>query len=235
MNDHPSRITLERLSVGDLSGTVHEVVTRHVDACAPCRLVLEELEAARTARLAAVPPEEFIDRVIERKDRETGPMRASHRWVLGTGALAAAAAMLLLIPRPGSDVRLKGVGVTLHRNREGNVQIMRADETLRAGDALRVVITQAEARPIAAWFVDARGRVDSLLPEGPQSLSAGEHALPGSAVVESPCIDSWLVVATGDAASERTEQELRKAAARGAWSWESKLPESVQIRKLRCE
>jgi hypothetical protein len=237
MTTHPSPITLERLSVGELSGTERTLAAEHAEGCSACRAFLEELKSAQTARLASVPPDEFIARVAERRDREANlEARRQRRWALGGTATAAiAAALFLLIPRPGPQVHLKGAGVTIHRNRGGSVEVLTGDDTIRAGDALRVVITQAQAGPVGAWVVDANGRVDALLASAAQPLPAGEYALPGSAVVESPCVNSWLVVVFGDAANENTAETLHMAIADGVPQGDSWFPKAAQVRKLRCE
>jgi hypothetical protein len=235
MTDHPNRITLERLSVGDLSDPDRVAAVQHTESCPACRAFLEELEAAQTARLTAMPAERFVALVAERRDRDANlATRRRRRWGFGAVAAVAAAALLLLIPRP-EQIRLKGAGVTIHRKRGGEVQVLAGNDTIRAGDALRLVITQAQAGPIAAWMVDARGRVDAWLSDSRQFLAAGEHALPGSVIVESPCVDSWLVVASGAAADEKTAKELRRAVAAGVPAGDAWFPRGTQVRKLRCE
>lgn len=236
MIGHPSPRTLERFSVGDLAGEAQHDAAAHVERCSSCRNFLEELEAAREARLAAVPSERFIASVVERRDRAAVLVRRRfRRLVLGGATLAAAAAMLVLILPPSPDIRLKGAGIALHRNRAGDVRVLASGDTIRAGDAMRIVLSLAQPAPVAAWFVDANGRLDNLLPAGPISLVAGEHPLPGSAIVEAPCSDLQVVVAVGREATKNTETALRKAVAARARNVADWLPRGAIMRSLRCE
>jgi hypothetical protein len=229
MSGHPSEPALERFSVDDLAPAAEAEIAAHVAECAACRGLLDELERARAARLAAAPPDRFVARVAARR------ARTRTRRLISTGMVAfAAAAALLLMLRPRPDVRLKGVGVVIQCRRDAEVHVLGSDEKIRAGDRLRVVVTRAEAGAVAAWFVDDHGRVDALLPE-PAQLAAGEQALPGSAIVEAPCIDSWLVVATGEAANARVEATLRAAVAHGVPAGTAWLPVGAFGRRLQCE
>lgn len=236
MTGHPIRSVLERFSVADLPEAQAQQTEQHVVSCSSCCQYLEELETARSDRMAAVPPARFVAQVGDRRDRQAG---ISHRrpFRLGLGILAgaAAAAVLLLVPGPAPRVSLKGAGVTLHRNRAGDVRIIGADDTIRAGDALRIVVTLPRPYPVAAWFVDAQGRVDSVLAETPLLLPAGEQAFPGSVTVDSPCVDLQLVLAVGPSASSQTETTLRQAVAQGIPATDQWLPAGSLTRSLRCE
>src|SRR5262249_38312673 len=159
-------------------------------------------------------------------------------------------AMLVLVPRTVNEVRLeggdltvqtvnqirlKGGGLTVHRNRAGNIQVLGDNDTIRAGDALRIVLSLTRPDSVAVWFVDAQGRVDRILPAEITQLPSGEHALPGSAVVETPCLDLWIVGAPGADASIPTEMRIRTAFSGGVPSNDNWPPASVIVRRLRCE
>jgi hypothetical protein len=230
MSEHPKPIVLEQLSVGELAGGQRESIARHVEECSACRAFLDELEAAQEAQLAALPPQRFVALVAERRDRARRRLRRG----LAAGVMAlAAAALLLLIPRSGPRLQLKGAGLTVHRLRTGNVRVLATEDTIRSGDALRVVVTLSRPGTAAAWFVDARGRVDRLLPDGLVSLAAGEQPLPGSAVVEAPCYDLLLVV--GIDTTQASEEQLRRAVASGVPAGADWLPQGTMARRLRCE
>ncbi|HET6282820.1 MAG TPA: hypothetical protein VFH73_17785 [Polyangia bacterium] len=238
MTVHPGRNVLERFSVGDLPQPLGRETSRHVSDCASCRGYLDELDAARAARQAAVPPELFVAQVANRRDRGASISSLRRRRRLAAGILttaAAAAAVLLLIPRPVPQVALKGAGVAIHRNRGGQVHILSGDENIRAGDALRIVVTLPRPNQVAAWFVDANGRVDGLLAGATVSLPADEQTLPDSAIVKSPCLDLQLVVVVGARARAETDVSLRQAMARGIPAGEGWVPTGAITRTLRCE
>jgi hypothetical protein len=246
MSLHPSELVLERLSVNDLSREVREVTERHVADCLSCRQFLGSLETAKEERLREVPPEMFMANLARRRRREERLARGRLLSVVA-GAVLAAAAMVVVIPRlretPGQgvqvgtdQVRLKGgTGVTVHRRRDEAVTILPAEARIRAGDGLRVVVTLDRAAVVDVWFVDRQGRVDRLLESGPMELPPGQHALPGSAVVDTPCLDLWLVVATGEAATTLTEAEVRQRVAQVVEGARDDASPEVQIRELGCE
>jgi hypothetical protein len=253
MSLHPSELVLERLSVNDLPREVREETERHVGDCLSCRQFLGELEAEKRERLREVPPEMFMANLARRRKREEQRSRGRLMTIVA-GAMLAAAAMVVVIPRlretpgPGGQVRtdegrgdevrtdqvrLKGgVGVMVHRRRDDAVTALPAEARVRAGDGLRVVVTLDRATVVDVWFVDRQGRVDRLFESGAIELSPGQHALPGSAIVNDPCVDLWLVVATGEAATTLTEAEIRKLVVDGA---RDDASQEIQIRELGCE
>lgn len=242
MSDHPSRLTLERFSVSDLAAPIAQETKGHVDGCASCARYLEELEAESAARLDAFPPSDFVRRVTA---RPTPVVRlADRRRARVVGAIAAlvAAAVLLLVVRSADDdvaqstVALKGAGISIHRSRDEAVRVMADADALRAGDALRVVVTQPRAAPVAAWFVDARGHVDSFTPGGALALPAGESPLPHSARVEAPCVDLALVVLANPTSVDAIEQGMKTALDAGApFTGDAWIPRGAIVRRLRCE
>jgi hypothetical protein len=225
---HPSPLHLERFSVGELAEPTRAATAEHVRACVACAALLDELARAKEARLAAVPPARFVAEVAARVGRRGGLALRRRVTVVG-GALAAAAALFLLVARPRPDVRLRGAGLAVQRQRDGVVQVLASADTVRAGDSLRVVVTLARPARVAAWFLDARGRVDGLTPT-PLELPAGEHALP-AAVVEAPCADLRVVVGVG-AAALTSESALRRAFGAGGAS--GPPPEGTRTLALPC-
>lgn len=231
--NHPSDTLLERFSVGDLAPADRDSSQAHVNACATCRGYLAALSAAHQDLLAAVPPARFVAQVVARQRRTTW-----RRLTRSTAAVAvlSMAAMLALLLRP-PDVRWKGNGFVVERQRGGVVTRLGPDLQVRAGDTLRIIAVMAHAAPVSVWFVDVRGRVDELF-DGPQEVAVGAHALPNSVTVDAPCVDSWIVLGTGENASPRAVAALRAQVRGGiphsdgvpAW-----LPAGALIERLRCE
>ena len=243
---HPGRLELERFSVDDLPRLDRERVTTHVGGCPDCQSYLEGLQAFTDARLAAVPPARFMAQL----DEQRGASKLWLSWRTGLGSLAAAAATATLVwlvfpglmkfnqedealKHQAPQVLFKGAGVAVHRKRGDRVGVLSDGAPVRAGDALRVVITLSRPAPVAVWFVDISGRVDRLHPSDRLMLSSGEHPLEGSAVVERPCTGMWLLVALGDAASR--EQALKAAVSGGVPDGLSWVPPGTMARFLPCE
>jgi ferric-dicitrate binding protein FerR (iron transport regulator) len=231
MTDHPSSLQLERFSVDDLPADAQKKTHAHVQDCPECRHALDELEQARRDCLRELPAEKLLARMAPRPR----PRRPLWSWI-GFGAVTAAAAGLAVVLFfPGAQpIHLKGMGVSVYCRRGDQVRLLAADERIRAGDGLRVVLTLTRQQPAAAWFLDARGRVDRFLTDGSTALDPGEHALPG-AIVESPCVDHWLVVLTGSGAAQRLAAAFEHARADGLPPGEAWAPAGAVIRPLRCE
>ena len=236
MTAHPSRFMLERFCVGDLAPSEERATASHIDECAGCTTRVAWFREQVEQELEALPPETFKAQLSERKSR--GERLASRRsaWISAGAVAMAMAAAFVLVPRATtSDIALKGAGVQVHRNRGGVAKLMEADDRIRSGDALRVVVTLPHAAPIDAWFVDAKGRVDRLLDRaGPLEVQTGEHALPGSGVVEAPCSDMWVVVGLGQAAA-LTESQLKGLGGHPTSGNDDWVPKGCIARPLRCE
>src|SRR5712692_1070124 len=231
MTGHPSGLTLERFSVDDLPPDTRESTRGHLEVCSECRRKLDELERERDSQLRRFSPESLIAS-IRKKRRPFLPLIPA----LGFGALGlVAAAVVLVLFAPGDRVRLKGTAVAIYRQRGDEVRLLGPEQRIRAGDGLRVVLTLATRQPVAAWFVDAQGRVDRFLSEGSAALERGERPLPGSAIVESPCVDLWLVVATGTGAAQRLESAFDRARMDRLPPGERWAPTGSVVRALRCE
>ena len=231
MNGHPSSLQLERFSVEDLPAEAQERTRAHVQDCGDCRGSLAELEKAREDCLRQLPPDRLLARISQkRRDIRQRPL-----WIGLTALTAAAAGLALIWFFPRSErVQLRGSGVSVYCRRGDQVHLLMPGERIRAGDGLRVVLTLASRQPAAAWFVDARGRVDRFLTDGSMALDAGEHALPG-AIVESPCVDLWLVVAAGSDATERLDGAFERARRDGIPPGQGWAPAGAVVRALRCE
>lgn len=230
---HPTSLTLERLSVGDLPAEAGQATQQHVSGCAQCRALLEELQGARDAFLGEWPPERVLARLAATRTPLIQPTR--WRWGALIAAAACVAVALFLVARPQERIQLKGPAVTVHCKRGGEVRILRGDDRIRAGDALRVVLALPRREQVSAWFIDARGRVDRALADASIALDPGEHALPGSVIVESPCLDLCLVVMTGAESSEIGQAAFRRAAAQNLPPGEAWAPRGAIVRTLRCE
>src|SRR5262245_13946302 len=147
---HQSSLTLERLSVGDLPAEASQAAAQHLSGCETCRAFLDELEGARDAFLREWPRE----RILARLEVSRIPLLRQKRWRWAglVAAAACAAVALFFAARPEERIQLKGSAVTVHRKRADEVRILRADDRIRAGDALRVVLAMPRREQVSAWF-----------------------------------------------------------------------------------
>lgn len=236
MSEHPSRFMLERHCVGDLSPAEREKTLFHLESCATCQVKVGAMKEQSEHELERYPADEFVANLSVRMGQEVRKVSQIRRWAVVSAFTAmAAAAAFALIPRPQATIALRGSGLQVHRNRDGMAKLMETNDRIRAGDALRVVVTLPHAEAVDAWFVDATGRVDRLLAtSGALSLGVGEQTLPGSAVVDAPCADMWLVVGVGKGATQAAESTL-KGLGPGLRSGEDWVPKGCLARRLRCE
>ena len=236
MSEHPSRFMLERHCVGDLSPAERDKTVFHLEACSSCQVRIGEIKDEAERELTLLPPDEFVAKLSVRMGREVRRASQFRRWATVSAAAAmAAAAVLMLSPRRSDTVALRGSGLQVHRNRDGMAKLMDTGDRIKAGDALRVVVTLPHPEAVDVWFVDATGRVDRLLTTtGPLALSSGEQALPGSAVVDAPCSDMWVVVGVGAASTASAETTLKRLgpSPRTGDDW---VPKGCLARQLRCE
>lgn len=234
MTTHLGGFVLERYSVEDLPADETAEARRHLDECAVCRRRLASLEEQAARDLADLPPAVFMAQVRERRARKA---RWSTAWAGAVLALGAAAGTWLwLTPAPEADVvLLRGQGVEVQRQRDGVVSRFGPADSIRAGDALRVVVTLPKPASVDVWFLDDEGSVDRPLTNEPVHLAIGEHALPNSAVVSEPCVDLWVVVGIGTAATPDTEAALRRLGPGKRDPDLSWLPSGCFAMPLECE
>ena len=236
MSEHPSRFMLERHCVGDLSPADRDKTVFHLESCPSCQERVGEIKDEAERDLALLPPDEFVAKLSVRMGREVRRASQLRRWAAVSAAAAMAAVFVLMMaPRRPGTVALRGSGLQVHRNRDGMAKLMETGDRIKAGDALRVVVTLPHPEPVDVWFVDATGRVERLLPSGPMQLGSGERALPGSAVVDAPCSDMWIVVGVGAASTSSAESALKRLGPSPSSDGDEWVPKGCLARQLRCE
>jgi len=232
MSLHPASVTLERLAVGDLPAHASADASKHVDACPQCQRFLAELLESTSSCLRSVPPERVLTVVSDARRQRARLLRWTQLSIVGA---VAALVVVLLSPLATAPVRLKGIGLSVQRKRGNEVRVMDSGTGIRAGDALRMVVTLSKPSSVSLWSIDAQGRVDRLGPPGGISLGVGEHALAESAVVESPCVDLWLVLTTGAKAEQQLIDATREAAEKRIAPGEAWVPSGALVKSFRCE
>ena len=236
MSEHPSRFMLERHCVGDLSAAERNKTVFHLESCPSCQVRVGEIKDQAERDLALLPPDEFVAQLSVRMGKEVHRVSQFRRWAaVSVAAAMAAAAAFIMTPRRQDVIALRGSGLQVHRNRDGMAKLMESGDRIRAGDALRIVVTLPHAEPVDVWFVDATGRVDRLLATGPVSLGTGEQALPGSAVVDAPCSDMWVVVGVGASSTSSAEAMLKRLGPGPRDGSDAWVPKGCLARPLRCE
>jgi len=167
---------LERYAAGELDATTRGAIDAHLRGCAACRACLDTIRAD----VVALPPLPVID------VRPPARILAA-RWLFAGGALAAAAAILLVVltrgsqPAPRASVAVKGAGVvvlSVVRERDGAIAI--DPSTYRANDRLKVQLT---CDPGPSVWADVIVYQDdgAAFPIAPAAIPCGNHAtVPGA-------------------------------------------------------
>jgi len=195
---HPSSYALDR------GGPAVEAHLRECEAC-----------GAR-ARAAAAIDRDFETDVLPRtlgRVRARVEQRPRRPWwalFVGTGLVAAAAALVLVArpPRPAPDATpyagLKGEAAlpfAVFVKRGSDVWALGPGQKLRAGDALRFVARVSRPRYLELRGRDAAGAEHTLFPEGPRAaLVRPGEALPGGFVVDAAPGPERLVARISDRA-----------------------------------
>jgi len=185
---------------GELSAEAGQAMALHLEACTICRqrhADLAEEQRRFAGDLPACAPLEQPGAVgasgLRWRVRPPGL-----RWFLGASALAAAAALVLFVARPGqlgtpsvlrSDgfgTRAKGSGASLGWavRRGEHVFTGSPERALRAGDALRFTISSREPVYVAVLGLDAAGRLSVYHPNADRltRVEAGQQQPLPSAV-----------------------------------------------------
>ena len=166
----------------------HSTLGSHVESCGACRTRLARMEQEGEEFRRFVHPR-TVDRLVAARE----PARSGWRRILATlvpvAGLAAAAAMLLVSPRPPADyLGAKGTALSMQvwaGSAEGAREV--ADGEPVPADAL-LRFRVASGQPCLLWLVsvDGRGEISRLFPaqgDAPASVKGGT-TLPGGAALD---------------------------------------------------
>lgn len=203
-----SRFTLLRYALKEFPAEQLQRMEGHISGCEQCKSVLADAEADFGAY------REGWDDHVGRLRRKMGAVDAEEdaeteavgwpgwRWVrmglTGAVALAAAAVVATVFVRPPEDpgrhdVAFKGELALEIIAKRGDVQLEVTNGTLlRAGDALRFVLTTGRAGYVTVFSLDGRGAISPYYPSSNPSADPaplriakpGAHELPGSQVLD---------------------------------------------------
>jgi hypothetical protein len=179
-----SDLALDRLVAGE---RVDAPLEAHVAGCAGCTARLADF---RREQLEALP---LLDELRARPAKITPlPQR---RWILALPIFAAAALVLFLfVPRlrPLPRERAKGTSAALVldvvvRHADGKIEALAPGKRVRAGDAVRFVVSTARPGHLVILGLDAAGKVSVYVADGadPHPIVRGaRQAMPGSIILD---------------------------------------------------
>jgi hypothetical protein len=175
-----SWLRLERYRLQELAPDQRGEIEQHLHACDACRACL-----AHVGKELVLPP------LPARETRVTGRAwsRAQVRWIAAGGALAAAAATVLLVLRPASPgleppqrtLTIKGGELAIGVVRERAGSIAHEPVSFAPGDRFKVVLTcPPDMRPHVDVVVFQAGEAFFPLPHTRLAQCGNAVALPGA-------------------------------------------------------
>lgn len=224
-----SDLALDRLVAGEHIGDA----AAHAAGCARCGARLDELHRAQTSDAP------LLDQIRARAAVEGGTVVPLKRRVWLSAMLplvAAAAIVLLLLPRFLRPVeREKGSSAlaldVVVKHADGHVEALGPQGRVRAGDAIRFLVSTPRAGHLVILGLDAAGNVSVYVADGddPHRIDRGQkQAMPGSIVLDATpgaeklvaleCEARFAVADAVDAGRrslQRAAQDPRRAAALG--------------------
>ncbi|MCU1278147.1 MAG: hypothetical protein JWM53_1693, partial [bacterium] len=179
-----SDLALDRLVAGE---RVEAAVDAHVATCAECAARLADF---RREQLQAAP---LLDELRLRPARVVPLPR--RRWIVAVPIFAAAALVLFLfVPRLRTlpSERAKGGAAALVldvvvRHADGTVEALAPGKRVRAGDAVRFVVSTARPGHLVILGLDAAGKVSVYVADGGQAhpiVRGARQAMPGSIILD---------------------------------------------------
>lgn len=224
-----SDLKLDRWCAGELTAAEQRAAEQHAASCDSCRSRRAELLASAHAFAAQAPPFAALGHAAPRS--VPSPIGASRgaasaaqrsgraaraRWLVGSSALALAAALALVIGEPwrepdaGTGIRTKGgvarLGWVVRRGER--VFAGRPDQALRAGDAVRFTISAREPVFVAIVGLGADGSPSVYFPDGETlaRVEAGNDQLLPAAIALDATPDAERVYAVFCRGAERVSR-----------------------------
>lgn len=194
-----SDLALDQLLLGELADDRRSELEQHLEECAHCRERLEVIKADRALFEQSAPAfspmvESSPAQVAANDDAEGATViPLLRRLAPVVGALAAAAALLLLVPKTpetgGPDVLAKGKSfLSFFVKHDGTVSAGARGQKVVPDDQLRFVVATAKDAYVAVLSVDGAGTLSVYYPEG------GEHAASVKGAIEPVALPSATVL-----------------------------------------
>jgi hypothetical protein len=221
MSDCLSRLALAQLTTRELGATDQARAEQHLRGCASCAGRLEELthHAADYEQRADDHRRQLRLALAVQKQRQT-------LWPLLAVPALALLALVVMVTGPGDPDRYKGAFTLRYVAKRGSEQfVVKDNDRLLAGDALRAAVTTDRTGYLWIVLVDADGTVTSLYPEAPPSADptpmtlerSGTTTLPGSIILDDAPGTERLVCFFSEQPFRRDQllKQLEAALARG--------------------
>jgi len=200
-------IELERMIAGDFSAT--RMAELEAKATAADRTRLDELRAEHAAFFGTVDVDaevRAIGKKMQKLEPEKQPRSMWWRWIFAGGALAAAAATLLVLvgrrDRPDDDIGIKGDGITLRVHAatdEASTRTLASGDAVAPGTRIRFEVGGTKRGYLTVIGFDARGATTVYYPYGGAQAAVFDPAsgglLPGAIALDAtPGAEKFVAV-----------------------------------------
>jgi hypothetical protein len=203
IGEPPSWLRLERFHLGELAEPERAVIAQHLAACAACAACAAAIEADEARSLLPIGV----------GGRNPEPRLRARAWWAGVGALALAAAMILIIGRarrtpalPGDSrqANAKGDGMAFVLVRDDGERLVEERGVFREGDRFKALVTCPPSMSASFDLVvfDASGASFPLEPAGGIAC-ANEVPLRGAFRLSGEANETVCLVWRDDGAVER--------------------------------
>jgi hypothetical protein len=259
MAECPTRFTIASLRAGDLPPSEAERVEDHIERCEACRAVIREIDAHAAEYESRA--DDHLARLMRHIESEPGsaevvplePRRRSRvvTVTIAVGGLAAAAMLALaLVPaltdtdetEDRAEILFKGaLAVEIVAKRGADQFLVVDDIELRAGDAIRFVVSTGSAGWISVFSIDAAGRLSPFYPDtdpasDPEPLRlgrAGKHELPGSIILDDSRGHEEIVVVFSEKSFDRGRVHRRVTGSRSPAAAGDALGPDFSLQRVR--
>lgn len=199
---HPSDFLLERYVVSDVSSDMNKQISTHILSCSVCDDKYKALKTFSEQYIKDRPAQMFASQINARQRSVfqsfiifLRSIRASYAMVLAT--LCVCGFLVIKSSFDLTEYRLKGSrthSLQIYLKRQENVNLLRAEQKIRARDALKIKIPTVQKMEVEVYIVESNKNIMPY-PQGPFfSLSNTEQVLPHSLEITAPCRDLWILV-----------------------------------------
>jgi|GEM_PF-5750818 len=208
---HPSDFLLERYVVLEVSSKEAEHVALHMLSCQVCHNKYTQLKTFSEQYLKERPASDFLCKINTQsqsiygwrtviQDKITAIFYFFRHTRMRYGFAMAALCVIGIFAikqQDESEYRLKGsVGpyIQVYVKRQGNISMLRAQQKIRAQDALKIEIPTTQKIYAEVYIVESSKNITPY-PQGPFfELSSTHQTLPNSLEITAPCHDMWILV-----------------------------------------
>ena len=241
-DEHIGDLTLRRRRAGEALGPDGPAIDAHATSCPDCRARIRALDDEQRRFEQEISFDRFaagVERAARGASKARRPIRA-RVWISSLGAMAAAAAMLVIAVRQGDETGARRPYVGTKGGSSIIVRVAGTDgqrtadvaaiEALARGERLRIGYQAGDHRYLLSLSIDDRGEVTPLYPERGPSLTVPDGSqratrfLPDSLELTGKGTERIIVVLSDQPIDVETARRAARAAYQKAGGNLARMP-----------